>query len=260
MVVMDMIKYLRELKKQKMNNSYNVFSILYDDLTENVNYKVRSDYISDFFIKHGIDKGNILDLACGTGSFTKEFLNKGYSLTGVDFSEDMLTVAQTKLKGNYKLIKASMVDYVNENEYDGIICCLDSINHLTELSDVQKTFNNCYLNLKENGLFVFDVNTIYKHQEILANNTFVFDNDDYYLVWDNEAVDEREIRILIDIFLFNGESYDRYSEEFNEYAYSIDELVTMLSNAGFSKVSIYDELSLDKYREDSERLYFVCEK
>ena len=244
-----------------MNKSYNVFSLLYDDLTENVNYKVRSDYISDFLITNGIEEGKILDLACGTGSFSKELLERGYSVVGVDLSEDMLTVAQSKLKkGDFSLIKASMTDYEAPDCFDGIICCLDSINHLTDVKDVQAVFDNCYHSLKENGLFIFDVNTIYKHQQILSDNTFVFDSDDYYMVWDNELISEREVRILLDIFLWNGESYDRYNEEFNEFAYSVSELTELLENAGFSTVETYDDLSLDGYKEKSERIYFVCKK
>lgn len=243
-----------------MNNCYNVFSILYDELTDNVNYKVRSDYISDFFIEKGIEKGKLLDLACGTGSFSKEFLDKGYSVTGVDLSEEMLTVAQSKLDNKCELIKASMTDFVSVDEYDGIICCLDSINHLTEFDDVQRTFDNCYKSLKEKGLFIFDVNTVYKHQSVLADNTFIFDEDNYYLVWDNELINEREVRIILDIFLFNGNNYDRYGEEFCEYAYTVTELIEMLSNSGFKNINAYDELTRNKHKENSERIYFVCEK
>lgn len=243
-----------------MNDSYNVFSTIYDDLTENVNYEVRSDYISDFFITNGVLNGKILDLACGTGSFSLQFRKKGYEVVGVDLSEDMLTVAQSKLGGDCTLIKASMTDYLQPNEYDGIICCLDSFNHIADFDDLQKAFDNCYTNLKENGIFVFDVNTIYKHQFVLADNTLVFDTDDYYLVWDNELLDDRTVRILLDIFVWNGESYDRYNEEFEEYAYSVDELKEMLNNSGFVDVEVYDELTKIPPKDDSERLYFVCKK
>ena len=63
---------------------------------------------------------------------------------------------------------------------------LDSINHLNNKSDVQSTFENVYNSLKYNGLFIFDANTVYKHNNVLPDNTFVFDEEDYYLVWDNE--------------------------------------------------------------------------
>lgn len=244
-------------------SSYNYFALLYDALTENVDYKVRSDYISGFFTAENINSGTIVDLACGTGSFSIHLAEKGYSVLGVDLSEEMLSVAQEKLSladCDYSLINAKMQDFTADIQVDGVICMLDSINHLTDFDDVRKTFKNVYKSLKNGGLFIFDVNTVYKHQKILFDNTFVFDEDDYYLVWDNERVNDREVRILLDFFSFNGMSYDRYSEEFNEYAYSVDELTDMLNNAGFSDIRIYDELTTEPAKENSERLYFVCKK
>ncbi len=244
-------------------SSYNIFALLYDALTEDVDYKVRSDYISGFFTAENIKSGTIVDLACGTGSFSVHLAEKGYNVLGVDLSEEMLSVAQNKLSEiscEYSLINAKMQDFIADIKVDGVICMLDSINHLTSFDDVKTTFENVYKSLKNGGLFIFDVNTIYKHQQILFDNTFVFDEEDYYLVWDNEKVNDREVRILLDFFLFNGESYDRYSEEFNEYAYSVNELKEMLNNAGFTDIKVYDELTTAPPEENSERLYFVCKK
>lgn len=244
-------------------SSYNFFATLYDALTENVDYEVRSDYISDFFIAENILSGTIIDLACGTGSMSKCFADKGYKVIGVDMSPQMLSVADSKLssvKAQYSLINAKMQDYVASEKADAVVCLLDSINHLTDPMDVEQTFKNVFDSLKNNGLFIFDVNTVYKHQNVLFNNTFVFDEDEYYLVWDNEQVSDREVRILLDFFAFNGESYDRYSEEFNEYAYTVEELTKMINSAGFNDVMIFDELTHSEPKEDSERIYFVCKK
>lgn len=240
-------------------SSYNELSRLYDVLTEDVNYKVRSDYISDFFIANGINNGTIIDLACGTGSFSKHFDDKGFNVIGVEISEGMLVEAQQKVP-NAQFVMYPMQDYISSQEVDGVICCLDSINHLTNIDDVQKTFNSVFENLKSGGLFVFDVNTVYKHQKILSNNVFVFDEDDYYLVWENELLDNNEVRILLDMFIYNGENYDRYSEDFNEKAYSVQKLIDMLKISGFNNINVYDDLSLDSPKEDSERLYFVAKK
>ncbi|MFR5876596.1 MAG: class I SAM-dependent DNA methyltransferase [Eubacterium sp.] len=244
-------------------SSYNFFASLYDSLTVNVDYEVRSDYISDFFTAKNINNGTIIDLACGTGSFSKLFAEKGYNIIGVDSSADMLTEAQIKLSDincNFSLINAKMQDFTSKEQVDGVICCLDSINHLTDDTDVSSVFQNVYNSLKNNGLFIFDVNTIYKHQKLLFNKTFIFDEEDYYIVWDNEQIDDREVRILLDFFVYNGDSYDRYSEEFNERAYSALELKMLLEDAGFNSIDIYDELSLNPPGDKSERIYFVCKK
>ena len=244
-------------------SSYQTFAYLYDELTQNVEYEKRCDYILSFFEKNGIKSGTVLDLACGTGSMSIHFMKKGYNIIGLDYSEEMLEIASNRLSevgNNFSLLKAKMQEFELSEKADACICCLDSINHLNNIDDVQATFKNVYDSLNNNGLFVFDVNTVYKHNEILADNTFVFDEDDYYLVWDNEAVDDRTVRILLDMFLFNGENYDRFSEEFEETAYSVEELSTWLKNSGFVNIKVYDELSYDEPKNDSERLYFVCKK
>ena len=244
-------------------SSYQTFAYLYDELTQNVEYEKRCDYILSFFEQNGIKSGTVLDLACGTGSMSIPIMKKGYNIIGVDLSEEMLEIASNRLfeAGNsFSLLKAKMQKFELSEKADACICCLDSINHLNNIDDVLATFKNVYDSLNNNGLFVFDVNTVYKHNEILADNTFVFDEDDYYLVWDNEAVDDRTVRILLDMFILNGESYDRFSEEFEETAYSVEELSSLLNKVGFVDIKVYDELSYDEPKSDSERLYFVCKK
>lgn len=240
--------------------SYNHFAEFYDDLTENVEYKVRSEYISGFFNEYGLNSNaKILDLACGTGSFASELLNMGYLVEGIDASSEMLSIADNKLNGNVKLINAKMQDFVLSESVDAVICMLDSINHLEKVSDVEKCFECVYNVLNSKGLFIFDVNTIYKHNFVLADNTFVFDTENYFLSWDNELLENNAVRILIDIFQFNGQNYDRFSEEFIETAYEKETLIKLLEPY-FNILGIYDELSREKPQINSERLYFVCER
>ena len=244
-------------------SSYQTFAYLYDELTQNVEYEKRCDYILSFFEQNGIKSGTVLDLACGTGSMSIPFMKKGYRIIGVDLSEEMLEIASNRLfeAGNsFSLLKAKMQEFELPEKAEACICCLDSINHLNNINDVLATFKNVYDSLNNGGLFVFDINTVYKHNEVLADNTFVFDEDDYYLVWDNEAVNGRTVRILLDMFILNGESYDRFSEEFEETAYSVEELSNLLNKVGFVDIKVYDELSYDEPKSDSERLYFVCKK
>lgn len=238
-------------------SSYETFARFYDYLTENVDYKVRSDYISNFF--SDCDKsGKLLDLACGTGTFSKLFSDKGYSVTGMDISEEMLTAAQNKCSGKVDFLKGDITDFLLPEKYDFCICMLDSINHLEGIEDVRKSFNCVYNALNDGGIFVFDVNTVYKHKFVLADNTFVFDEEDFFLAWDNEYTEDNRVRIILDFFVYNGKSYDRYSEEFYEKAYEIEELMSALSQ--FEIIGVYDELTENLPKEDSERVYFVCKR
>ena len=135
---------------------------------------------------------------------------------------------------------------------------LDSINHLTALSDVEDCFCRVAENLRPGGLFLFDVNTVYKHRQVLAGQTFVFDEEDYYLVWDNEALDDTAVRVLVDLFCYNGESYDRLSDSFIERAYTHRQLTAVLSE--FEILGRYAELTTDAPGPETQRVFYVCKR
>ena len=240
-------------------SNYSDFAAFYDGLTENVDYKVRSAYISNFFSRYGKGK-TVLDLACGTGSVSQHLSKEGYDIIGLDLSEEMLTVAASKGIPNLQLIRGDMTDFMLSEKVNYCVCSLDAINHLTDYNDVLRCFQCVSDALTDGGVFVFDVNTPYKHRQVLFNNTFVFDEDDFFLSWDNEYKGDDIIDIYLDFFVFNGKNYDRFSENITEKAYSIDSLKQGLVYCGFEILGVFDELSEDAPREDSERVYFVCRK
>lgn len=242
-----------------MTNNYHIFASFYDELTENVNYKVRSQYLSDLFLQHHLRGKKLLDLACGTGETARYLSEAGYQITGLDLSQEMLTIASAKNLPNVRFYQADMTAFRLPETYDACICTLDSLNHLADAAAVEACFQCIFEALNPQGLFLFDVNTIYKHQKVLADNTFVFDEDGYFLVWDNELIDDRRVRILLDFFIDNGSSYDRYSEEIIETAYTNKEISAMLQH-GFDILGVYDELSLEAPKETSERIYYICKR
>ena len=241
-------------------SSYATFAQFYDRLTENVDYEVRSAYISNFFAENGVKQGSILDLACGTGTIAKALCEKGYTVTGLDLSEEMLNVAVAKNISDAFFVKGDMTAFELPSPVDGCICSMDAINHLTDYMKVCQCFACVYKALKEQGIFVFDVNTVYKHREVLFNNTFAFEEEDFFLCWDNEYEENDTVAIYLDFFVKNGEHYDRLTETFKERAYTLKDLQEALSYSGFRVLGIYDELTLEPPREDSERVYFVCKK
>lgn len=238
--------------------SYNIFAEFYDDLTQNVEYEKIAEYVSSFFKKYYPTGETVLDLACGTGTLSKLLSELGYNIVGIDLSDDMLCVAASKGVANASFIKADISSFVLPKKVDYCVCSLDSINHLESIEQVGDCFNSVYDSLNDGGIFVFDVNTVYKHKNVLCDNTFVFDEKDFFLSWDNEYLGDNTVRILLDFFVFNGANYDRFSEEFCEKAYEISELENKLNK--FEILGIYDELTLNEPRNDSERIYFVCKK
>ena len=243
--------------------SYEVFADFYDGLTGNVGYKERAQYILDVFKAVHHDAGLTLDLACGTGSLTLELKKLGVDVYGIDASPDMLSVAQQKafeeeVQILYLCQRMQSIDLYGT--IDTCVCTLDSINHLTDVRDVRKTFERVSLFMNKGGVFLFDVNTLYKHKEVLADNVFVFDTDDVYCVWQNTPIDEEVTEISLDFFIPYEKNYTRFSEQFRERAYSPELLTQMLEDAGFELLNIFGDMTMDLPCSDEQRLIFVARK
>ena len=247
-----------------MNNSYGIFASVYDLLTENVEYKKRADYFNSVIKKHnGRQNGILLDLACGTGSLSEHFESFGYDVIGIDNSEEMLSIAMNKKYENGNNIQYVCQDMRELELYgnaDITICALDSLNHLDSLEDIKTVFERVFRYTETDGLFIFDMNTEYKHREILADNVFVFDTEDVYCVWQNSCEDST-VSIYLDFFIPNEDgSYDRYCEDFAETAYPVDDIKQALVHTGFEILGIYDEDSFDDIKSDTQRAVFVTRK
>lgn len=161
-------------------SSYNIFAQFYDLLTQNVDYPSMCDYITKLAAQNGVKHGKALDLACGTGSLAFLLAKSGFDVIGLDKSEEMLCQADSRFNGSLKPLKGDMTDFSFSEKVDLCVCSLDSVNHLPDIKNVAKCFKCVCNSLADGGVFIFDVNTIYKHREILADNTFVFDEEDFF--------------------------------------------------------------------------------
>ncbi len=248
-----------------MESNYQYFAYYYDCLTGNIDYKKRAEYfhsiIKKFRNKHG---GILLDLACGTGSLSEEFSRMGYDVIGVDNSESMLNEAldkkfESSLEIQYLCQDMRKLDMFGT--IDITVCALDSLNHLQCLEDIQKTFERVSLFAEPDGLFIFDMNTVYKHKHILADNVFTYETDDVYCVWENNYLEKNnEVCINLEFFERDGDVYRRYSENFSETAYDIEIIDSLAENAGFKILACYDDDSFNPVHEKSQRVVYVLGK
>jgi len=244
--------------------SYSTFARFYDSLTHNVNYPQRADYICELFKKLDHSAGLTLDLACGTGSLTVELAKRGVDVYGIDGSASMLSVAQQKAADNGLQLLFLCQQMQNIDLYgtvDTVVCMLDSINHMTSENHVLKTFERISLFMNVGGYFIFDINTLYKHKYVLSNNTFVYDTDDVYCVWQNSFEEKtNRVGITLDFFGREGSAYYRSSEHFYERAYDTALITSMLSKAGFEVVGLFDDLSFEKPNDKTERIVVAAKK
>lgn len=246
---------------------YGDFALFYDRLTENVDYKERCDYICSLLRKNGISEGILLDLACGTGSLSYLLAENGFEVVGVDASEEMLSAAQEKKdekKADVLFLCQKMQELDLFGTIDAAVCTLDSINHVTDEAQVMEIFRRVALFMNDGGIFIFDVNTPYKHKNVLADNTYVYDLDDIYCVWQN-TYNEKDcsVDISLDIFERDDEEQDvyyRYFEDFTERAYDFESLKAWLESVKFEVIGIYGEMTEEPIKSDTQRAVFVCKK
>jgi len=230
--------------------SYAALARCYDSFTQNMDYEKRMDFVCALLSgsdQIGSTDWVVLDLACGTGTCSRALLDRGYDVIGVDASVEMLSIAREKCPEMLLLHqKLEQLDLYGTAQ--GAICLTDSVNHIIEPKDVRKFFERLALFLDPGAPFVFDVNTLHKHEHVLADNTFVYENEDITCVWHNEWLPEEKMtKITLD---FGDEA-----EQFYERVYSIDELTTWLNEAEFAVEQV-----LDAPGEEKERVYFVARK
>ena len=242
--------------------AYSVFAKYYDALTANVDYKSIARAIDGYVKENNPASNLLLDVACGTGSLAIELADFGQDVIGADSSCELLSEAMGKAYSQEKqiLFLNQAMDELDLYGTIGVtVCTLDSINHVTDIDKVDKAFSKVSLFLEKDGVFIFDVNTLYKHNNVLADNTFIYDCDDVYCVWQN-STKNNVTTINLDFFENDGDVYYRSSETFCEVAYSCDEIEKLLSKNGLKVISRYDDYTKDDISEKTQRIVYVVGK
>lgn len=203
--------------------------------------------------------GRVLDIACGTGELTKRLYDLKFDMVGLDLSDKMLMKAREKCGAEF--VKGDMTDFSFDEKFSAAVCTLDAVNHLDSVDSV-KSFIRCTSDaLKSGGVFIFDINSPYKHKEILADNTFVYEDDEAYLVWKNEYDgDKGRVEISLDIFERSGELYERSHESFFEYDYTPEQIIDMLNESGLEVISISGGFGMEDIDEHTERYFIIARK
>lgn len=242
-------------------SSYHALAGTYDALTGDVGYEKRADFLEKLFQKSHIPVKTVLDLACGTGTMTWILTGRGYELIGVDASEEMLAAAMGK-SGSVEgvapiFLHQSMPKLDLYGTVDAAICCLDSLNYLTDPKDVQRTFDRLRLFIAPGGVLVFDINTVEK-LSALDGQVFLDETEDTYCVWRPEF--RRGIcTYYMDLFQLQSDgSWVREFEMHRERAYTVEELTAWLEAAGFGEIRTYGDGKLRRPAQGEQRIYFSC--
>ena len=245
--------------------AYEFLAGCYDEFTTDVPYPRWADYLEKHFARSALPIRTVLDLACGTGSLTRELAERGYEMIGADQSEEMLAVAAEKCRGVGEtepiFLHQAMEGLDLYGTIDACVCCLDSVNYVTRPRTLERAFRRVHTFLMPGGLFLFDINTPDKLRG-LDGQVFLDEREDAYCVWRAEFSPRRRVCTYgMDIFrLEPGGLWSRGEEVHEEYAYEPDELEEYLREAGFTRIRRHGCLKMRAPVPGEERIFFTAVK
>lgn len=253
-----------------MSDSYRVFAQYYDALTQNVGYAARAEQLNRCirrWLPEDMPDQILVDLACGTGSLSEALARLGWDVIGIDSSAEMLSEALDKKYDSGLPIQYLQQDMRALDLFGTVsvtVCALDSISHLPSAEDVRTVFSRVSLFSNAGALFLFDVNTEYKHRHVLADNSFVYELPEAVCVWQNALTDKAPdypVGIRLDFFEhLQDDKYRRASEEFTERVYAPALLESLLTDCGMTLREVLDGDTFAPPDDKTERLLFIAQK
>lgn len=243
-------------------NSYSDFAYVYDALMKrDVDYEKWTDYIENLFDIYGVNPELVCDVACGTGNITIPMARRGYDMTGIDISEDMLNVAREKAEGlDILFLNQSMAKIDLYGTMGAFLCMIDGINYCISHKSLLQFFakiKTCFMD--EDAPFIFDISSEYKLKKVVGSNTFVHAGKDIFYTWQNRYIESKKLSdMFLTFFVKEGDTYRRFEERHLQRAWSVEELTYLLKKAGFETVDVYGEMSYKKPKKNEERIVFVA--
>ena len=248
---------------------YDLLAPFYDSINSEIDYDSWADFVEEIIRREYGDTRPelLLDLACGTGRMTLELARRGYDMTGVDYSPEMLDIARdaAESEGHDVLwLCQDMREFELYGTVDVTVCCLDSINHLTSTRDVKKCFSLVHNYLVPDGLFIFDINGKYKFENIYSDRSYVMEEQGGVCIWQNYYNEKNGICDFY-ITLFSEEAdgrYERYDQVQREKMYTLRSIKGMLKDTGFEFIGAYSDFDFSFASDQNERIYVVarCKK
>lgn len=237
--------------------AYNEFAYFYDEFNSAADYDALFSYIQGELTKHGIADGILADLGCGTGDLTLMLTQAGYDVIGIDRSEEMLSVLREKadelgLTGQLLLLRQDLLELDLYGTIRAAVSTFDTYSHIGPLDRFEQAIRKAAYFMEKGGVFVFDLNTPYKHQHILAGQTFDIEAEDALCLWTNQY-DESTGRVDIKIDITYQDTGEHFKESFCEYSYPLKTVETLLQKYGFQVARVSDGEDFGPVRPDSPR-------
>lgn len=249
--------------------SYNeALSNAYDILNDEIDISAWADFICGNIKKYGLkDNARICDIACGTGSMSVELEKRGYTLMSLDLSQDMLCIAENKARNNkcrnITFTCQDMRTFRDTAKNACVICLLDSLNCLMNIKDIKLCFESTNKALEMGGIFVFDVNSKYKFENVYGDNAYILENDGILCAWQNQYNEKSKVcDFYLSFFTENKDgTYQRSDEHRREKMYTLKSIEKALLEKGFEICGVSCDFDFNEADENKdERLYITAKK
>ena len=269
--------------------AYTDFAAVYDTFMDETPYDVWGDFVAGIIEKYGVSKPSstngdatkeisedskealeeernlVVELGCGTGSFTQVLKKKGYDIMGIDLSPEMLDLARKKSAEEGLQIMYLEQDMRELDLYctaGTIVSICDSINYILEDEEIIDTFKLVNNFLYPKGIFIFDFNTLHKYRDVIGDTTIAENREDCSFIWDNYFHEQEHVNEY-DLTIFarcdeEGELFRRSVETHFQRGYTLDEMKSFVEEAGLVFISAIDADTHEAPDDDSERIYIVA--
>ena len=249
-----------------MSDLYGLLAPYYDEWNRELDYAAWADATEAAFRRYAdLPVLSVLDLGCGSGRMTVELARRGYDMIGVDGSAEMLTAARAAAEeaglGDRCLwLLQDLCAFELYGTVEAVVCCLDTVNHLTTYRDLRKMLALVHNYLVPGGLFLFDLNSRQKFERIYADNTYTYETEDAFCIWQNEYNPKTSLAdFYVTVFSQTADGTYRRGDAFaRERMYPTERMLRELRQAGFTPLAVGSAPYTDTAAADCDRLYFVA--
>ena len=236
----------------------------YYDRFVGADYDKITSFVDEAIKKNFPNASLVCDVGCGSGTVTLALLQRGYDMIGIDGSAEMLAEAMNKRvdisNGERALFLCQQLpEFELYGTVDAIVSTLDTINYITNEEDLDRLFYWFRNYLNPQGILIFDINSLYKYQNVLENHCDAYEDEDVFFVWRSQF-DGVYCNHQLTYFLKNANKYERRDEEQLQRYYSEEEVRLLLKKYGFSILGVFDDYTVQKSSSKTQRLTFVVKK
>lgn len=243
--------------------NYHHFLKYYDSIVRWINSPLDEEVeflhtIIQKYIPWNTSKIHVLETACWTWVVAKEFIKLGYPILWLDINPYMIEEAKKNISSEH-LVLWDMTNFSLEQKFNVILCNYNSICHLLEWQEWRNFFKMASLHLQENGLLIFDINTLFEFENITREFAQFYTFGENTVCLDmTKKINHYEWKVQIFEQKENN-NYHRFVEYIPENSFPIHMIKKELKEHGFSIPEILD-FHTGTVHAESERVYFICKK